>query len=1055
MVKKEGVSNWENLGVVGCNKEAGHALAFPYSTAVAALSSSPSPHRICLNGKWRFSYINGSQVPGNVANPALDDRAWDEIDVPGVWQSKGYGTPYYYATSYPQAIGTKKKSIPKISHGLQEAGIYRRRFILPDGMADKVVYLHFGAAKAALEVYVNGKVVGYSLGSMTPHEFNVTNWLRPGENQVTAVVWRYSVGTYLEDQDMWFFSGIYRDVFLYAEPQIHLWDHCMKAEFEPGMEQAEVSLTLHLRNGGAPGAVTARAEIPELDLVLGEENLTVDREGRISFLKLVQHPRLWSHETPHLYSVLITLTCAGKSTYKMFRFGFRKVEIQGNVLLLNEKPLKIRGVNRHDFNPDTGWTLSDEQYRQDVQMLKRLNINSIRTSHYPNDPRLYDLCDEYGILVMDEADLESHGTRDILPASDPRWTPHCLDRMRRMVLRDRNHACVLFWSLGNEAGEGTNFTAMRKAAEELDDTRLFHYEGEYKRSSTDLISRMYPDERAFAALCLQQELSRGGSKSNPLVNENRITPDLYASMPVLLCEYAHCMENSLGNLAEYTRAFEKYPHLCGGYIWDFVDQSIRQTVNGEEHWLYGSDFKERYHLTYGHKNPFTTGSNGYFCANGILAANRELHPAAYEVKHCYQVLEVQPIDLPGGCYRLHNKQMFSTLAAYRLTWAVEINGVQAEDGDVPPESFAATAAGTSCEISIVHGKEWPSNSLVTITFRWLLKADAAYATTGYEQASDQIILQARQPVSHPASSDRQPGSLRVEEKDGNITVRGDGFSCRFRRGCLIGYTLQGQECIHTPLKPNYYRAETDNDRGMANFVPALLYFTAGQKWKRASHRQRSGKMLVQQGGQWVELSVHWKHPLLKQAETRYRVWSNGSLEVQHMAISRKQEMIRCGVSLALPQGYEQVEWLGRGPHENYPDRKSGAFLSRYHCSVANLTHYYMRPQENGTRSDVSELSISSDQHRLTVENLGASGLLFSAWHYSTGELDAAAHIHELPKGSFTTLNIDGVMCGIGGDLPGQAALHAPYILKAGVPYTAHFLIHFSRLSEEKSDPNVM
>lgn len=1048
MVKKAGVPIWENLGIVGNKKEAGHALAFSYNTAEAAFSSSPPPCRLCLDGKWRFLHVNGSQVPGNVADPAFDDRAWDEIDVPGVWQIKGYGTPYYYATSYPQAIGTKKKRIPKISHGLQEVGIYRRRFMLPNGMADKVVYLHFGAAKAALEVYVNGKYVGYSLGSMTPHEFNVTSWLQPGENQVTAIVWRYSVGTYLEDQDMWFFSGIYRDVFLYAERQIHLWDHFMKAEFEPGMEQAEVNLALYLRNGGIPGTVTVRAEIPELDLVLGEESLTVDREACLCFSKQVQHPRLWSHETPHLYSVLITLTCAGESTYKIFRFGFRKVEIQGNVLLLNEKPLKIRGVNRHDFNPDTGWTLSDEQYRQDVEILKRLNINSIRTSHYPNDPRLYDLCDEYGILVMDEADLESHGVREILPASDPRWTPHCLDRMRRMVLRDRNHACVLFWSLGNEAGTGANFAAMRKAAEELDDTRLFHYEGEYNRSSSDLVSRMYPDESAFAALCLQQELGRDGSKSNPLMDENRITPDLYASMPVLLCEYAHCMENSLGNLAEYTQAFEKYPHLCGGYIWDFVDQSLRQTINGEEHWLYGSDFKERYHLIDGHKNPFTTGSNGYFCANGILAANRKLHPAAYEVKHCYQLLEVQPIDLSRGCYRLHNKQMFSTLAAYRLTWTVEINGIRADEGEVQPEAFAATAPGTSCEISLAQDKEWPSNALVTITFRWFLKADTAYANAGYEQASDQIILQERQPVSHPANFDRQPGSLRVEEKDGNIMVYGEGFSCWFRGGCLIGYTLQNQEFIHTPLKPNYYRAETDNDRGAANFMPALLYFTAGQKWKRASRRQQSKKMLVRQSGQQVEILVNWQHPLLKQAETRYCVWSDGSIEVDHMATSKKLDMMRCGVSLALPLGFNQVEWLGRGPHENYADRKSGAFLSRYHSDVAGLAHHYMRPQENGTRCDVSELSISNGQHRLFVQDLGSSGLFFSAWHYTTEALDAAEHIHQLPNEPFTTLNIDGAMCGVGGDLPGQAALHPPYILKSGSRYSVHFLMRFMRLSEE-------
>jgi beta-galactosidase len=572
------VYDWENLAVIGRGREAGHALAALYTSEAAALARLPPPFHISLNGNWKFNWTMGPEGPAGACAANYDDAAWGEIKVPGVWQLQGYGQPFYYALSYPQAIGTSAKKIPHISRALQETGTYRRSFTLPKNFAGREIFLHIGAAKAALELYVNGRCVGYSQGSMMPHEFNVTDFLTPGENSLAIQVWRYSDGTYLEDQDMWFFSGIYRDVYLYAEPQTRIHDFYVRTEFDAELRNARVCLSLWLAGRHALGEAVVSACIPELKLTLGEARLAVNGETEIEFSAWAEAPKKWSHEEPNLYTMLLKLETGGEVFFKSFRFGFKKVEIQGNVLLLNGKRLVIRGVNRHDFDGETGWTLSAEQYRRDISIMKRLNINALRTSHYPNDPRLYELCDEYGILVMDEADLESHGARRKLPASDSRWTAACLDRVQRMILRDRNHACVFFWSLGNEAGSGENFALMRRAAEVLDRTRPFHYEGEHRKASSDVISRMYPDEQTFARLCRKEALAPGKGPLAALIarlSDNKPVPaPLYATMPVLLCEYAHAMGNSLGNFSEYTEAFERHPHLSGGFIWDFVDQAI-------------------------------------------------------------------------------------------------------------------------------------------------------------------------------------------------------------------------------------------------------------------------------------------------------------------------------------------------------------------------------------------------------------------------------------------------------------------------------------------------
>ncbi|HWR18476.1 MAG TPA: glycoside hydrolase family 2 TIM barrel-domain containing protein [Clostridia bacterium] len=1030
--------DWENLDIIHRNKEEGHALADVYTCEEDAVSRSTPPYKLLLNGTWKFFWSMGTELPPRYDAKGFDDSKWDDIKVPSVWQLNGYGTPYYYCVSYPQAICTKKRRIPKISHALQEKGVYRRTFTLPKAFRGRTVYLHVGAAKAALEVSVNGKKIGYSQGSMTPHEFNVTEHLNDRENQITLTVWRYSDGTYLEDQDMWFFSGIYRDVYLYAEPKACIRDFYMRAEFDASLVNAKALLTLSLQNYGLPHKVRIKAYIRELGLTLGEQILTLDRQKEVKFSQMVERPNLWSHEQPNLYTIVLEMEAHGETTYKAFRFGFKKMEIQGNVLMLNGMPLKIRGVNRHDYDPDTGWTLSKELYRTDLVNMKRLNINAVRTSHYPNHPMLYELCDELGILVMDENDLESHGARRKLPLGLIQWKAHCIDRMRRMVLRDRNHACVFFWSLGNEAGMGENFMAMRDATALLDDTRPFHYEGEHDKRSSDVISRMYPDAKTFRALCEKQPLEKPKGIINALSSDSKaVRIEQYEHMPVLLCEYAHSMENSLGNFNEYTEAFERYKHMCGGFIWDYVDQSIRKKTPEGDQWLYGSDFKEKFSIK-GHKSAFTVGSDRYFCANGILAADRTPHPSAYEVKKCYQVLRVLPVNIGAGRFLVRNEQLFSDLSAYRLVWCIETDGYLLEEGEVPPVLYESVAPLCSREIQVAFKNPAPSGKEAFITFSWLLREDHAWAEKKYEVAFSQIAIRKGKLLR---INTKLPAPRLTWENE-RMTVMGEGFSYTFSSGTLISARINGKEWIRSPLRPNTYRAQTDNDRGLSNFAPLILLFMPCESWRRAAKRERSKTMdgRIEEG--FVLVHAKWSHPLLKRSEVVYKIYGDGMIEVKQEVVSRKLELPRAGLRLALPRDFDTVRFYGRGPHENYPDRESGARISRFTLTVNELEHRYMRPQENGTRGGTRELTLSGADGLISVTDLSGSGFLFSARHYTQEALDQAEHLHELSYTDITELSLDGAMCGVGGDLPGVAALHEPYILKARESYGLHAAIRF-------------
>lgn len=505
---------WENPAIIKENKEDAHVIALPYDSFEAALKRGESPYQKMLNGKWRFYWQMGVEgLPEQFQAEDFDDRGWNEIEVPGVWQLQGYGKPVYLSSSYPDAIETAKDKIPAIDHAKNEVGIYRRTFTVPAEWEGKQIFIHFGAVKSAFFLYINGKRVGYSQGSMTPAEFRITDALHAGENSITAEVYRYSDGTYLEDQDMWFLSGIYRDVYLYAENDIYLRDFYARAELDEACQDATLSVWTGVANWGKKAVEDI---VLDAALVGGTklsfeplELVALPGNTRSFFTADIERPLQWSAEAPNLYTLVLTLRKGDQVlSCKSVRIGFKRIEIKGEQLLVNGSPVLLKGVNRHDFDPDHGWAVPRERYYEDLNLMKQANINAIRTSHYPDDPFFYELCDEYGFYVMDECDMETHGVRrKDVPGSNPMWTQSVVDRARRMVIRDRNHACVCIWSLGNEAGDGENFKYMKQAILYHDDSRPVHYEGDFDLTTSDFISRMYPNGEMMEKLGTRQPIT--------------------------------------------------------------------------------------------------------------------------------------------------------------------------------------------------------------------------------------------------------------------------------------------------------------------------------------------------------------------------------------------------------------------------------------------------------------------------------------------------------------------------------------------------------------------
>ena len=1029
----------ENPQVIGIGKESPHVLWAPYDSVGDALARKKSAYTLSLNGEWDFKWVQGTRGrPKNFFLSDFDSSGWDRITVPSVWQLKGYGKPYYMKDSFPPAVCAKRGHVPEIDHEKNETGYYRRSFTLPASFAGREVFLSFGAVKSAFYVYVNGEQAGFSKGSMTPAEFNVTQYLKPGRNVVAAEVLRYSDATYLEDQDMWFFSGIYRSVSLTAEPKAFLRDLFARAVPDETYENWRLDAELTLTNTGDK-TLAAETELQLFEQADGKPIKTFSARtgvgafssGKVTLSGNVSRPRLWSAEEPNLYCLAAVLKDAAGNVLeaKSIRFGFRSSEIRGGQFLINGKPVLLCGVNRHDFDPDGGWTVPEKRYRQDLSLMKQANINAVRTSHYPDDPIFYDLCDEYGLYVMDEADLESHGVRKLgIPGESPLWKDAAVDRVTRMVRRDRNHPCVVLWSLGNEAGFGSNFLRMKKALLALDATRPVHYEGDPGTAVSDVLSRMYPRVEDVEKMGRKEAvpLSLSGRFSNLFTADNKpVKPEQYEGRPVLFCEFTHAMGNSLGGLTEYTELFDRYPNLAGGFLWSFSDLAIRRlTPDGEERWLYGGDFGEE-------------TSGGCFCTSGFVGADRVAHPGYYEVKRAYQRIRVTPVDLQKGIVRIENRYRFTDLSPFTMTWQITEDGkVLAKHRGDPP----AVAAGESAEMTLsLSGVRFHQDREYLLTVLFLVKDSTVWCRAGFPLAFEQFPLQVPEEEElrlHP----RTP--VKLSELDDRFDVRGKDFHLKISRatGEIVSLNYGAGEMITSPLRPNYWRAFTDNDMGWANYNPKFkdLLLLPARKWRTATEHRRLLSITAETDGKTVTVRAEHRVPHCRgKVLTVYSVDGDGDILVRH-TVRPLWEMVRVGFTLGVPSSFGSISWYGRGPQENYCDRQAGAPVGLYTSPAAEMPHSYVRPQENGTRSDVRWVeALDSNGCGLHISG-GRFG--FSVWPYTQEALQNAQHRNELRTQDFLTINVDSRQRGVGGDFPGIASVHEPYRIRRGRTYEMQFLI---------------
>ncbi len=1039
---------WEDPSIFKINKEDGHAIMMPYDSENEALSGKESKYKQSLNGKWKFYWQRGlKNQPENFQLVSFDDSHWDEINVPSVWQTEGYSVPYYYASTFPKAFSRTKSKIPSIDHNMQEIGFYRKTFILDEVFDNREVFLHFGAAKSALEVYVNGEFVGYSQGSMTPHEFDVTKVLKKGENVITAKLYRFSDGSYLEDQDMWWLCGIYRDVYLFAEPKVCLRDFYFKTDFDDTYNDSNVTLNMYFNNyNNIRGKIKVSAKLidsknEEIELGSSEKELSGGKET-ITYNKTVKSPDKWSAETPNLYTLVMSVELDGKVIcVKSYKVGFKKVEIKGEKIYFNGMPLMIKGVNRHDFDCDYGWAVPKYRYTQDLDIMKQNNINSIRTSHYPDDPYFYDMCNKYGFYVMDECEVETHGVRRKgVPGSNPVWTGAVVDRMQRMVLRDRNNPCIFMWSLGNEAGDGSNFMEMKKSALELDDTRQIHYEGDFDLTKSDVISRMYPTKDIMEKLGNKQPItiSLYDNIANQLAADSKpIKAEMYEGKPIVLCEYAHSMENSLGNFQEYIDDFEKYDNMCGGFIWDFVDQALHvKDENGNDNYLYGTDFqgKEPHKLIDIPNTTAMTGSNVYFCANGIIGADRNPHPQIVEVKHGYQNIGITAKDIKNGEFTIKNKFLFTNLSDFNCKWVIKAEGKEVLNGTIGKIDCAPLEEK---EIKIDYDLSKLSDDkelILTVFFETTKKSLGIDAD--YEIAFEQFVLN-EMPKPKEIKSDKK---LDFDINGKKITVNGENLKVVVDDGKVVSYVIDEKELLKAPLEPNYFRALTDNDIDFLNFTPQWAKFHPFYAWQRATHHTKAVKTEVVKNGEVVEIHIAFSTVGLKNSVATYKVYPDGKLYVFHSAIPTKG-MLRFGYQMTMESSMEYITWYGRGPKPTYIDRKLGSKIDLYESSVTDFEYRYMRPQESSNRCDVRYFTLTDKEgFGIRVDAYYNNPINFSAYHYTTDGLEKATHINDIPYADITTVNIDHRQLGVGGDLPGQAFVREPYTMPKNQKQEYSFVI---------------
>lgn len=1071
---QEALPNWENPEIFEVNKLPPHAHFIPCESIESSqlFDRKASERYLSLDGVWDFKfYTNPDQTPADFFQEEQGIADWERIRVPSNWQLEGYGMPIYANLSMPFPSRP-----PRVPHESNETGLYRTTFELPATWTDEQVVLGFEGVQSAFYVWVNGQEVGYSEGSMTTAEFDISAYLKTGENLLAVKVIRWSDGSYMENQDFWRLSGIYRSVYLLQKPTTSIEDFEVVTDLDENYQDASFELEVQLNNKAEQYAGTLAVYLVDADgQTIIEEEVPIE-EAVIRLEQSLSNPEKWSPELPYLYTLTILLKAEDGSTEALsHKVGFREVEIKNSQVLINGVAVLFKGVNRHEFDPYKGRTLSEASMIQDIQLMKQYNFNAVRTSHYPNDIRWYELCDEYGLFVMGEANVESHDlwmNYNKSPVKYPEWKGAIVARGVAMAERDKNYASVVMWSLGNEAGYGENMEAMADAIRLLDGNgRPIHYEGKDIGVGIKEIMDGNVLDKVKGGMAMMQNMGKPahqdiGSTMYPMPKAAAEEALADAGRPYIICEYAHAQGNSTGHFQSFWDVFEANPNMQGGFIWDWVDQGLaKKDKSGQEFYAYGGDFGD----TIGDAN---------FCINGLVFPDRSTKPALEEIKKVQQYVKIKAIDAKGGKFEISNHYFYQNLDFAQLEWQFSESGVTKAEGKV---ELASLEPGASQNFNV----PFPSMILEEkndyhLTFSLRLREDQNWAAAGHEIAREQFLVSKATKVEKDFDS-VEP--IRQSEDKGGYLFDNKNFSVQFntQSGLLENYRSAGNILFEQGPTPNLWRAPTDNDRGASfnpmaashgtywqeiglddlrnevkrfeieNISPEEVHLTVkgilqsdrvsfpyeteyamfgngfikvSQQLDRTGHFTGFGKMAFWGGliGAlifialiiliWKKVQRKWLAALLSLLPILLLVGAIAACVYGAKNYFDSQALARVGVQMKLPAANQVISWYGRGPFENYPDRNTAAFMGIHSATIDELYTPYIRPQENGNRGDVQWLEVNDEkQVGLRIEGVD---LNFSAHNYTLENLTTAAHTNDLKPADHISLNIDHKTSGVGG-----------------------------------------
>ncbi|WP_010135660.1 glycoside hydrolase family 2 TIM barrel-domain containing protein [Ochrovirga pacifica] len=1041
-------NDWENPHVNQINKMPARSTFYEYENKTQAIQAdrSQSKYFTSLNGDWKFYWVaKPADAIQDFEKTDYDTSKWNTIDVPSNWEMRGYGTPIYTNSTYPFF-----SDFPNINHNDNPIGHYTKTIQWDNAWENKDVILHFGGVSSAYYVWVNGKFVGYSEDTRLPSEYDITKHLKKGANKIAVKVYRWADGSYLEAQDHWRMSGIEREVYLQAVPKVRLADFTIRTDFDENYQDALLQIRpqivanvadKYIKKVGHFGTAPLKTKFDNWTLtaeLIDAEGNTINTENiklgkffgefypqrdNVYFGLMeskIKAPKQWSSDNPYLYTLVFTVK-DNKGIEQQFtstKVGFREVLIdEKGRFLVNGNVVKMIGVNRHDHSMTNGKSITRADMEADVKLLKQFNFNAVRTSHYPNDPYFYELCDQYGLYVMDEANLESHGTRGQL-SNQPEWGSAYLERAIRMVVRDKNHPSIVMWSLGNESGMGPNHAGMAGWIKEYDPTRYIHYEGaqgqpahpNYKKKYfnigkgnptdpkwVDMISRMYPNPDALQSLI-----------DDTAAIDNR---------PVIMCEYAHAMGNSVGNMAKYWDIIYKNDRAMGGYIWDWIDQGIlTKTKSGVEYLAYGGDFGD-------------TPNDGTFCINGIIAADRTPKPEIYECKKVNQPVVITSDDAKTGQFTILNRHHAKDLSGYQLTWELVKNGKIIKQGDL---ASLNTLPNQTDKIAINFKKpRTKAGDEFFINIKGSLKNNTLWAKRGFLVFQEQFALNYETPKVKEMSSGSK---LIIEEKSNSIILQTTESKVVINKesGMLTEFVKEGVNVLSAPLNLNFWRASTENDQAY-----------------RKAKKQQDELVWMDANNHFVVNNVTVTNPekgkavvsiqgVVKTTKTKvnltYTYIAKGNLKVDYQATipEGQPNTPRIGMSFDIDQQFQNVTYYGKGPHANYADRNTGSFVGLYKANADRMNYEYIYPEEHGNHMGTRWFSLQNKTGKGVLISTEKT-INFSVWPYSLENLQEATHTYELKKRNVFTVNIDAQQTGVGGDNTWSsiAEPHKEYLLTPG------------------------